>query len=158
MKNWYLLKTKPRQEKIAKQNLKNQGYGSFCPIVKINNRLVVLFPGYLFVQLNEKTQNWSPINSTKGVSHFVKFGLNFAKVPTSVIEFIKTNQHITTEKLKNLYKFKSGDKIQITDGVFKNYMAIFKCYKPDDRVILLMNLLGNEQSLSFKKELVIAIQ
>ena len=157
MKNWYLLKTKPRQEIIAKQNLKNQGYGSFCPIVKINNRLVVLFPGYLFVQLNEKTQNLSPINSTKGVSHFVKFGLNFAKVPTSVIEFIKTNQHITTEKLINLNKFKPGDKVQISDGVFKNWVAIFKCYKPDERVILLMNLLGNEQSLSFKKELVLAL-
>ena len=157
MKNWYLLKTKPRQEIIAKQNLKNQGYGSFCPIVKINNRLVVLFPGYLFVQLNEKTQNWSPINSTKGVSHFVKFGLNFAKVPTSVIEFIKTNQHTTTEKLKNLYKFKPGDKVQISDGALKNYMAIFKSYKPDERVILLINLLGCEQSLGIKKELVIAL-
>ena len=154
MKNWYLLKTKPRQEIIAKQNLKNQGYGSFCPIVKINNRLVVLFPGYLFVQLNEKTQNWSPINSTKGVSHFVKFGLNFAKVPTSVIEFIKTNQHITTEKLINLKKFKPGDKVQISDGVFNNFVAIFESYKSDERVILLMNLLGREQSLSVKKELV----
>ena len=70
MKNWYLLKTKPRQEIIAKQNLKNQGYGVFCPMSKINNRLEVLFPGYLFVQLNEKTQNWSPINSTK-VSHIL---------------------------------------------------------------------------------------
>ena len=157
MKNWYLIKTKPRQEKIAIKNLENQAYRTSCPMAKINNRLVVLFPGYLFVQLNEKTQNWSPINSTKGVSHFVKFGLNFAKVPTSVIEFIKTNQHITTEKLKNLYKFKSGDKIQITDGVFENYMAIFKCYKPDDRVILLMNLLGCEQSLGIKKESVIAL-
>ena len=157
MKNWYLIKTKPRQEKIAKQNLENQGYGAFCPMAKINNQLAVLFPGYLFVQLNEKTQNWSPINSTKGVSHFVKFGLNFAKVPTSVIEFIKTNQHITTDKLKNLNKFKPGDKVQISDGAFKNYMAIFKCYKSDERVILLMNLLGNEQSLSFKKELVIAL-
>ena len=154
MKNWYLLKTKPRQEKIAKQNLENQGYGSFCPIAKINNRLVVLFPGYLFVQLNEKTQNWSPINSTKGVSHFVKFGLNFAKVPTSVIEFIKTNQHITAEKLKDLNKFKPGDKVQISDGVFKNWVAIFESYKSDERVILLMNLLGREQSLSIKKELV----
>ena len=157
MKNWYLIKTKPRQEKIAIQNLENQGYETFCPIAKINNQLVVLFPGYLFVQLNEKTQNWSPINSTKGVSHFVKFGLNFAKVPTTVIKFIKANQHITTEKLKNLYKFKPGDKVQITNGVFENYMAIFKCYKSDERVILLMNLLGNEQSLSLKKELVIAI-
>ena len=157
MKNWYLLKTKPRQEIIAKQNLKNQGYGSFCPIVKINNRLVVLFPGYLFVQLNEKTQNWSPINSTKGVAHFVKFGLNFAKVPTSVIKFIKTNQHITTEKLINLNKFKPGDKVQISDGTFKNWVAIFKCYKPDERVILLMNVLGREQSLSIKEESVIAL-
>ena len=157
MKNWYLIKTKPRQEKIAKQNLKNQGYGVFCPMSKINNRLVVLFPGYLFVQLNEKTQNWSPINSTKGVSHFVKFGSNFAKVPISVIEFIKTNQHITVEKLKNLNKFKPGDKVQISDGTFKNWVAVFKCYKPDERVILLMNLLGREQSLSIKKELVIAL-
>ena len=157
MKNWYLIKTKPRQEKIAKQNLENQGYGSFCPIVKINNRLVVLFPSYLFVQLNEKIQNWSPIKSTKGVSHFVKFGLNFAKVPTTVIKFIKANQHITTEKLINLYKFKPGDKVQITNGVFENYMAIFKCYKADDRVILLMNLLGREQSFNIKKDLVTAL-
>ena len=152
MKNWYLLKTKPRQEIIAKQNLKNQGYGSFCPIVKINNRLVVLFPGYLFVQLNEKTQNFSPINSTKGVSHFVKFGLHFAKVPTSVIKFIKTNQHITTEKLISQKKFKPGDKVRISDGVFKDWTAILKCYRPNERVILLMNLFGREQTLSIKEE------
>ena len=157
MKNWYLIKTKSRQEKIAKQNLENQGYGAFCPIADINNQLIVLFPGYIFVQINEKTQNWSPINSTKGVSHFIKFGLNFAKVPTSVIEFIKTNQHITTEKFKNLNKFKPGDKIQISDGAFKNYIAIFKCYKSDERVILLMNLLGREQSLNIKEESVTAL-
>ena len=157
MKNWYLIKTKPRQEKKAKQNLENQGYVTFCPIAKIKDRLVVLFPSYLFVQLNEKTQNFSPIYSTKGVSYFVKFGLNFAKVPASVIKFIRANQHITTKKLINLNKFKPGDKVQISDGAFKNYMAIFKCYKSDERVILLMNLLGNEQSLNFKKELVIAL-
>ena len=157
MKNWYLVKTKPRQEKIAKQNLVNQGYKVFCPIAKLNNQLVVLFPGYLFVQLNEKIQSWSPINSTKGVSNFVKFGSNFAKVPTSVIELIKTNQHITADKLKDLNKFKPGDKVQISDGPFKNYIAIFKCYKPDERVILLMNLLGNELSLSIKNTSVITL-
>ena len=157
LKNWYLIKTKPRQEKKAKQNLENQGYVAFCPIAKIKDRLVVLFPSHLFVQLNEKTQNFSPIHSTQGVSYFVKFGSNFAKVTTSVIEFIKTNQHITADKLKDLNKFKPGDKVQISDGPFKNYIAIFKCYKPDERVILLMNLLGHQQSLSIKKESVIAL-
>ena len=157
MKNWYLIKTKPRQEKIAIKNLENQTYRTSCPMAKIKNRLVVLFPGYLFVQLNEKTQNWSPINSTKGVSHFVKFGSNFAKVPMSVVEFIKTNQHITIGKIKSLNKFKPGDKVQISDGAFKNWMAIFKCYKSDERVILLMNLLGCEQSLNMKEESVTAL-
>ena len=157
MNKWYLIKTKPRQEIKAKQNLENQDYSTFCPMGKINDRLVVLFPGYLFIQLNDKTQNWSPINSTKGVSYFVKFGLNFAKVPNRVIEFIKINQHNTSDKLINLNKFKPGDKVQISDGPFNNYMAIFKCYKSDERVILLMNLLGHEQSLSIKKESVIAL-
>ena len=158
MKNWYLIKTKPRQEKIAKQNLKNQGYGTFCPIANINNQLIFLFPGYLFVQLNEKTQNWSPINSTKGVSHFVKFGLYFASVSDNIINLIKFNQKATLEKLKNLKKFKSGDKVVINDGVLKNCIAIFKCFKSDERVILLMNLIGQQQKLIVNKDSVIALK
>jgi len=154
MKNWYLIKTKPRQEKIAIKNLENQAYRTSCPMAKINNRLVVLFPGYLFVQLNINTQNFSPINSTKGVSHFVKFGLYFAKAPTSIIEFIETNQHITTEKLINQKKFKSGDRVRISDGAFKDWTAILKCYSPNERVILLMNLFGREQTIKIKEELV----
>ena len=157
MKNWYLIRAKYRQEKIAKQNLENQGYTVFCPVASINNKTVILFPGYLFINLDEKTQNRSPINSTKGVLHFVKFGLIFAKVPKTVIEFIKSNQQITTEKLKNLNNFKPGDKVQISDGAFKDYIAIFKCFKSDERVTLLLRLMGQEQSLSLQKKSVIAL-
>ena len=64
---------------------------------------------------------------------------------------------ITTEKLVDLNKFKPGDKVQISDGAFKNWIAIFKCYKSDERVILLMNLLGREQSLNIKEESVTAL-
>ena len=157
MKNWYLIKTKSQQEKKAVENLRNQDYETFCPMAKINNKKVVLFPGYLFILLDKKNQNWSPIRSTKGVSHFVRFGLAFAQTHSSVIEFIRSNQETTSEKLIELNKFKSGDKIQITEGVFKNLVGIFQCYKADDRVILLLKLLGNEQSLSFEKSKVIAI-
>ena len=67
-----------------------------------NKKIVVLFPGYLFIQLDEKLENWSPIRSTKGVQNFVKFGLNFAKIPDSVIAFIEANEKLTSEKMKNL--------------------------------------------------------
>ena len=157
MRNWYLIKTKSRQENIAIKNLENQEYSTYCPIVTINNRHVVLFPGYIFIHLDKKKENWSPIRSTKGVVNFVRFGLNFAQVPDTVIIFLKANQLINKEKLKNLNRFKSGDKVQITDGVFKNYVAIFKSSKPEERVLLLMNLLGQQQAITIKQESVVGL-
>ena len=157
MRNWYLIKTKARQENIAIKNLENQEYITYCPTVTINNKQVVLFPGYIFVHLDKKTDNWLPIRSTKGVVNFVRFGLYFAQVPDNVIEFIKANKLISLEKLKNLDKFKPGDKVQITDGVFKNCVAIFKSFKSDERVILLMNILGQQQAINIKQESLIGL-
>ena len=152
MKHWYLIKTKSKQENIAILNLENQNFHVYCPYALIRNKNEVLFPGYIFIQLDKDTQNWSPIRSTKGVLYFVRFGLSYAKIPDNIIEFIKTNQLNTAEKLKNINKFKPGDKVQIADGVFKNCIAIFKSYKSDERVILLMNILGQQQKLTIKQE------
>ena len=157
MKNWYLIKTKPRQEKTAILNLENQKYTTYCPIVIINNKQVVLFPNYIFIHLDKSNEDWSPIRSTKGIVNFVRFGLNFAQIPDNVIEFIKANQLINQEKLINLNKFKPGDKIQITEGVFKNCVAIFKSFKSDERVILLMNILGQQQAINIKQESLIGL-
>jgi transcriptional antiterminator RfaH len=142
MKHWYLLKTKPRQNDIAILNLENQNFCVYYPSGFINSKNVALFPGYIFIQLDADVQNWSPIRSTKGVIHLVRFGLNFAKINNSIIEFIKINKLTTAEKIKNLNKFKKGDKVQIIDGVFKNCIAIFESFKAHERVLLLMNLLG----------------
>ena len=152
MKHWYLVKTKSKQENISILNLENQNFHVYCPHALINNKNVALFPGYIFIQLDKDTQNWSPIRSTKGVLYFVRFGLSYAKIPDNIIKFIKANELNTAEKLKNINKFKSGDKVQITDGVFKNCIAIFKSYKSDERVILLMNILGQQQKLTIKQE------
>jgi len=152
MKHWYLVKTKSKQEDIAILNLENQNFHVYCPFVLIRNKNEVLFPGYIFIQLDKDTQNWSPIRSTKGVLHFVRFGLSYAKIPDNIIKFIKTNELNTAQKLKNINKFKPGDKVQISDGVFKNCIAIFKSYKSDERVILLMNILGQQQKLTIKQE------
>ena len=157
MKNWYLVKTKPRQENVAIKNLENQEYSTYCATVTINNKQVVLFPGYIFIHLDKKTENWSPIRSTKGVVNFVRFGLYFAQVPDNVIEFLIANQRINKEKLINLNKFKSGEKVQIIDGVFKNCVAIFKSFKSDQRVILLMNILGQQQAINMKQESLIGL-
>ena len=150
MKKWYLIKTKPRQENTAIINLENQEYTTYCPIAKINKKNVVLFPGYIFIYLDKYNENWSPIRSTKGV-------INFAQVPDLIIEYIRVNQANSEEKLKKLSKFKEGDKVQITDGVFKNCIAIFKSYKSEERIILLMKVLGQQQAINIKQELLVAL-
>ena len=157
MKKWYLIKTKPRQEKIAFENLENQYYKVYCPSAFIKNRNVVLFPGYLFIQLDSNLQNWSPIRSTKGVANFVRFGLSYAKIPEKIIQTIRENESLTKNKIINLNEFNPGDKVQITEGVFKNCSAIFKSFKSDERVILLMNLLGQEQTINIKKQSLIGL-
>ena len=157
MKKWYLIKTKPRQEKIAIVNLNNQNYHSYCPSTTINKKIVVLFPGYLFIYLDETSDNWGPIRSTKGVLNFVRFGLSYAKISNKIIDFIKENEFNTSQKLKYLNDFKIGDKVQITEGVFKNCVAIFESFKSDERVILLMNIMGQEQTINVKKKSLIGL-
>ena len=157
MKKWYLIKTKPKQENTAIINLENQGYTTYCPTVKINKKNEILFSGYLFIYLDKHNDNWTPISSTKGVINFVRFGLNFAQVPEHIIEYIKVNQANSEEKLKKLRRFKKGDKVQITDGVFKNCIAIFNSYNSEERIIILMKVLGQQQTINIKQELLVAL-
>jgi len=157
MKQWYLIKTKPRQEKIAIANLENQKYQVYCPFALINNKNQFLFPGYLFIHLDNESQDWSPIRSTKGVLNFIKFGLNFAKIPDRVIELIIQNEKNTAFKIKNINNFKKGDKVQITEGIFKNCTAIFQSFKSSDRVILFIKLLGQQQTFNTEKKSIIGL-
>ena len=157
MKKWYLIKTKPRQEKIAIANLKNQNYQVYCPFAIINNKNQFLFPGYLFVHLDYENQDWSPIRSTKGVLNFVRFGVNFAKIPDRVIDLITQNEKNTVNKIKNINNFKKGDKVQINDGIFKSCIAIFQSIKSDERVLILLNLLGHEQTININKKSLVGL-
>ena len=157
MKNWYLIKTKPQQEAIATQNLTNQDFNVFFPKAVINNKTTPLFPSYLFIQLDDKIQNWTPIRSTKGVSNFVRFGLSFAKVPNQIINLIKTQQQQTIEKMINIYSHHKGDYLEIQTGVFKGQQAIFQNYNSSDRVTVLLKLIGQQQAITLDQREVIAV-
>ena len=157
MKKWYLIATKPRQEKIAIVNLENQNYHVYCPKTTLDQKNVFLFPGYLFIQLDEKIQNWSPVKSTKGVVNFVRFGLYYANISDKIIDIIRANEMETAKKIITLNDFKIGESVLITEGVFKNFIAIFKSYKSDERVLLLLSLMGQQQTINIKKKSLIGL-
>ena len=123
----------------------------------IKNKTQALFPGYLFIELDDKAQNWTPIRSTKGVANFVRFGLSFAKVPNQIINLIRIQQQQTIEKLINICSHQKGDTIEIQCGAFKGQQAIFQNYSAQDRIIVLLKLIGQQQAISLKEKEVVAV-
>ena len=157
MKNWYLIQTKPQQEQVATQNLSNQNYAVFHPKAIIKGKSVSLFPRYLFIELDDKSQNWTPVRSTLGVANFVRFGLIFAKVPNKIINMIKIQQQQTIEKMINICSHQKGDSVEIQSGAFKGQQAIFQNYNSNDRIAILLKIIGQHQKIVLNENEVTAI-
>jgi transcriptional antiterminator RfaH len=132
---WYLIQTKKRDEIKARNNLDSQGYDTYLPLLNGN----VIFPGYLFVSIHQEA--FAPINSTRGVIGLVRFGDQLAIVPEKLIEgFRQTEWHLAQD-------YPAGSVVQITDGPFKYMKAIVKA-RQADRIVLLLNLMHQEQTIT----------
>lgn len=158
MKNWHLLMTKPREDERAELHLLKQEYELFRPMIrqfKIKGGKQVpviepLFPRYLFIRLDDALSNWSKIGSTRGVAKMVRFTDMPAKVPGSLIEGLRSQcvrDNIIDTTEEKPFVFEKGDEIEITEGSFRGITAIIKEQVAEDRVLLLLTLLGKEQEL-----------
>jgi transcriptional antiterminator RfaH len=150
MMNWYLVHTKPRQEKCALTNLEQQGYECYLPTIS-SERLKrgalalstePLFPRYLFIRLGhgDAAKSWAPIRSTRGVSKLVKFGLEPAKVDDGLIELLKSRESAASDQPERL--FSAGDKVRLIKGPFGGIEGIYQMAEGERRVIVLIELIG----------------
>lgn len=150
-RSWYVVQCKAKESFRAAENLKNQGFEVFHPVIeieklranKIQCALEPLFPYYLFIQLSDVADNWRPIRSTRGVLKLVAFGCSPVKISTDLIAQLKQQVQPTPEKL-----FKSGDQVLIDEGPFKGLKAIFASTQGDERVVLLLDLLQQQQRIT----------
>jgi len=148
---WYLLQTKVRDELRALENLHNQGVVTYCPFNEVDKILrgkrqkinEVLFPGYIFVQLDEDSPSFTSIRSTRGVSKFVSFGSTPSIVPNELIDLIK-QQCDQTEPDQNHNLPKTGDIVEITEGAFKGLRAVFSQPDGAKRAIVLVTVMSQQ--------------
>lgn len=151
---WYVVQSKHRQETRAFENLRRQGFCCYLPILRVEklrrgSKLEVeepLFPGYLFIRLDQVHDSWHPIRSTRGVRQIVRVNECPLAAKDEVIEGIR--QRLAGDSPRVPY-LKPGDRVRITEGCFSDVEAIFVANDGDDRVMLLMNILHREQVLSF---------
>ena len=147
---WYLLSTKSRSEKIAYDNLNNQGHEAFLPTFAQTNKPTCLFPGYIFVK-PKPGSSYVSIKSTRGVKQFIRFGDIFPHISESLIEFLRAGiEHFETLAM-NQEKYQKGQIVSIENGPFKNFEAIFDAYDKGQNVFILLKFLESTQRIKLKE-------
>ena len=148
MHAWYLIYTKPQQERIALENLERQGYVAYLPWIRTRRRrqgryvklVEPMFPRYLFIHLSDETDNWGPIRSTIGVASLVRFGTQPARVPDGLVAALKAREDESGIQRLERPALQPGDRVRIVEGVMAGYEAIFEERTGKERVSLLLEI------------------
>jgi transcriptional antiterminator RfaH len=150
---WYVVQTQPHAERKAVSHLIRQGFEIYLPQYlkrrrharKVETVPAPLFPRYLFVLLDLASQQWRPIRSTVGVSQVICHGETPASVCAGVIDGLKAREgEGGFIKLINPLRFVRGDKIRVVDGVFSSWSGLFEGMTDEERVTVLLDLLGRK--------------
>ena len=160
---WLVVATKANNENKAFENLKRQKFNVFFPRIKTesykkdikNEKLKPLFPGYIFVEL-QNFYGWSKINNTYGVLKIVKFGDSPALLKENTYKNIKNKCDENDIFFKNLL-LKTDDKVRILKPGSSPIEAIFKEHIDSKRSFILLNILSREFKLSVEKDLIQAL-
>jgi len=153
MEKWYVIRSRPRQEQVALENLQRQGYRCFYPRLKQMQRrrgkrqlcIGALFPGYLFINLDMETANTEPIRSTRGVHGLVAFGTLIRPISDGIISAIQLEANEEDVIDSEQTEFEAGQQVRIESGPMEGLNAIFQEKNGQDRAILLLNILGTER-------------
>lgn len=152
--NWFAVVTKPRQERIALENLQRQGFECFLPMAlnpyqrhsnKFQPIIEPLFPRYLFLHAVASVQNLAPVRSTRGVAGMVRFGTELAVVPDPVIEHIRNRLEVDTGLVTiKPVPVRAGDKVRVFDGPLAGIEGVVTEHNSENRAFILMELLGRQ--------------
>jgi transcriptional antiterminator RfaH len=153
---WFLLFTKPGGEDKARVNLERQGLSVYYPRLLLPcvrngrwaNRIVPLFPRYLFVQ-HDSARPLAPIRSTRGVVKIVGFGGEPTEVPDRLVRDLMAaaNPETGLHALKTHRQLHSGAQVSVIAGPFEGLEGLFERELGQERVIVLLKLLGQETRL-----------
>jgi transcriptional antiterminator RfaH len=150
---WYVCHTKPKQEFRAAENLDRQGYQIWLPQMRAWQRkksvLIPMFPRYMFLRPAHEQHSIAPVRSTLGVFGLVRFGTEPATIRDPTLQSLRAlEEKLRAAEFASFSPFKQGDQVLIVDGPFKGLEGIVSKVA-EERVSVLMTLLGRERSLDF---------
>jgi transcriptional antiterminator RfaH len=152
---WYVIRTKPHQERQAEFHLKQVPVETFLPLLRQNKwirrqeKTVMdpLFPRYLFARF-DINDRYRAVNYARGVLGIVEFGLKPAEVSESVIEAIRDRLEDGCV-IPQARCFQKGQIVQIKGGPLGGLETVFvREMTEQHRVLLLLKMLGLHAKLT----------
>ncbi|MCC5975489.1 MAG: transcriptional activator RfaH [Rubellimicrobium sp.] len=152
---WFAAQLKPNSHQIAQRNLARQGFRVFLPLEeetrrthgKFVTRLRPLFPGYIFVALDRASGSWRAVNSTYGITRLISLGAEPTPVPTALIDALMRRCD-DEGLLLPPEAFQVGDQVVVAKGPFTDLVATIEMIDRDERIVLLMELMGGQTRVS----------
>ncbi|MEZ8097336.1 MAG: transcriptional activator RfaH, partial [Amylibacter sp.] len=102
--------------------------------------------GYMFITFDRAEPKWHKINNTYGVSRLITFNSILKSVPITFVNDLKKRYDLSG-KLLPLKKLTKGDQVNILEGPFANFSATVEKYEDDQRIWILMDLMGRQSKI-----------
>ena len=151
-RSWSVVRTHAHRESLAASALGEQGFAVVCPRMlrtvrrsrRLVDRLVPLFPGYVFVALDGGPQAWRPINSTRGVRALLSAaGGRPSTLPAGFVEEVlaRSSADGVVAPPANLAP---GQRVRVRSGAFAELVGQVVALDEAGRVGLLLSLMSRE--------------
>jgi transcriptional antiterminator RfaH len=156
MIEWFVANTHAHAENKAAGHLLRQGFSVYLPkYLKLRSHARrkewvprPLFPRYLFVKIGPENARWGAIKSTIGISQLVCSGGLPIPVDSEVIEALQAREDDKgMVVLEPESRFKKGEPVKFLAGALCEQRGLFDHIDDNDRVIILLELLGRQISV-----------
>ena len=160
--SWYVLYTKPRNEKKVAERLSAAGYNVYCPLHKVkrqwSDRIKVveepLFKGYVFIQVEDKRRD--EVFNYPGAVRYLFWLRCPAIVREEEIHTIQKWLGEYDHEDIDISDIKLGDYVRITSGQFSGEQAVL-LDRSNHRAIVQLKELGIQLSLSLSNNDLLAL-
>jgi transcription antitermination factor NusG len=144
-RNWYALYTVARHEKSVAEQMERQGVACFLPLYRSVRRwkdrrkelLLVLFPGYVFVQMTP--ENRLRVLQARGAVRIVSVNGQPAALPHEEIERLR--ERIRAGKIEPHPYLCAGRRVRVRSGPLEGLEGIVQRRKDCCRVIFSIELI-----------------
>ena len=148
-RRWYIVRTKPRAEHLAAEQLGRDGFETFFPKVKSphhqkSHSETPLFPGYLFLRCELYGDGRSSFPQGHHLLGWVSFGGEVPSVPDEVVSALRERAAAIDSQGGLWRRFKPGDKVRIASNNIQSLAEVIgEAKSPQARVKVLLSFIPN---------------